>query len=122
LTGLGNEIQFRPDIAHGEPAQKFEKPRIKDISLEIIWLSEKYYQAEIQDVIMDGTTVKIYSIENTLADCFKFRNKIGLDVTIDALKRYFEQPSHQQDLNALIKYARVNRVEKIITPYMLALK
>jgi predicted transcriptional regulator of viral defense system len=102
--------------------QKSEKPRIKDIPLEIIWLSEKYYEAGILKVTIDETPVKIYSPEKTIADCFKFRNKIGLDVAIDALKRYFEQPSHQQDINALIKVARLNRIEKIMSPYMLVLK
>ncbi len=101
--------------------QKSEKPRIKDIPLEIIWLSEKYYEAGIQEVTLDKTPVKIYSPEKTLADCFKFRNKYGLDVAIDTLKRYFEQPAHQQDIHALMKVARLNRVEKIIAPYMQAL-
>jgi len=101
--------------------QDAENPRIKNIPLQIIWLSDKPYQTGIREVTLDNVQIKIYSPEKTLADCFKFRNKLGLDVAIDALKRYFEQPSKAQDLNALMDYARLNRVEKIITPFLQAL-
>jgi hypothetical protein len=69
-------------------------------------------------VILDNTPVKIYDPEKTITDCFKYRNKFGLDVAIDAIQRYFEQPTKKQNLNALMKYAKLNRVEKIITPYI----
>jgi len=98
--------------------QKAEKPRFDYPPLQIIWLSHKTYEAGLRQVKLDNAKIKIYSPEKTLADCFKFRNKLGLEVAIDALKRYFEQPSKAQDLNALMGYARLNRVEKIITPYI----
>jgi hypothetical protein len=98
-----------------------EMPRIEHPPLQIFWLSDKYYQAGIQQVIIDGQIVKIYSPEKTIADCFKFRNKIGLEVAIDAIKRYFEQPANEQDFIALMKYAKLNRVEKIMMPYIEAL-
>jgi predicted transcriptional regulator of viral defense system len=98
--------------------QDAENPRIRDIPIQIIWLSEKSYQTGIREVALDNAQIKIYSPEKTLADCFKFRNKLGLDVAIDALRRYFAQPAKAQDLNALMDYARLNRIEKIITPYI----
>lgn len=98
-----------------------EKPRIEHPPLQIFWLSKKTYKAGIQEVVIDRQSVKIYSAEKTIADCFKFRNKIGLDVAINALKNYLDQPAKDQDFNAITKYAKLNRVEKIMMPYIEAL-
>ena len=98
--------------------QGARRSKINHPPIQIFWLSEKTYQAGIREVTIDNILVKIYSPEKTIADCFKFRNKIGLDVAIDAIQRYFEQPTDKQNLNTLMKYAKLNRVEKIITPYV----
>ena len=58
----------------------------------------------------------VHMSPETIADCFKFRNKIGEDVAIEALKDYFRQP--QPDVDLLMKYARIDRVDKIILPYV----
>jgi predicted transcriptional regulator of viral defense system len=101
--------------------QQAEMPRLDYPPLKIIWLSEKIYEAGIQKVTIDNTPVKIYSPEKTITDCFKFRNKYGLDVAIDALKRYMALPSNKQEFDSLMFFARLSRVEKIITPYIQAL-
>jgi predicted transcriptional regulator of viral defense system len=101
--------------------QDAEMPRIEHAPLQIIWPSKKIYQAGIQEVILDNTPVKIYDPEKTITDCFKYRNKFGLDVAIDALKNYINQPNSKKDFNALMAYAKLNRVERIITPYIEAL-
>jgi len=69
--------------------------------------------------MIDGVPVKIYSSEKTLVDCFKFRNKIGMDVVLEALKLY--KTRKKFDLDELLKYARICRVEKIMRPYMEAM-
>jgi hypothetical protein len=63
--------------------------------------------------------VHIYSPEKTLADCFKFRNKIGLDTAVEAVRFYRERRRVQVD--DLMRYASICRVEKIIRPYLEAL-
>jgi len=78
--------------------------------------SELAYRAGIGEHQIDGVTVKIYSPEKTLADCFKFRNKIGMDVVLEALKLY--KARKQFDLEALLKYAKICRVEKVMHPYL----
>jgi len=60
--------------------------------------------------------VKIYSPEKTLADCFKFRNKIGMDVVLEALKLYNARKKF--NLEGILKYAKVCRVEKVMRPYL----
>jgi len=60
--------------------------------------------------------VPIYSKIKTVADCFKFRSKIGIDVVIEALKEFIRLPG--ADIEELLKYARINRVEQIMRPYL----
>jgi hypothetical protein len=69
--------------------------------------------------IQDSVPVRMYSREKTVADCFKFRKKIGLDIALEALRDYLRQP--KRDIEELLKFARINRVEKIILPYLRAL-
>jgi predicted transcriptional regulator of viral defense system len=78
--------------------------------------SEDSYNAGIEEHIIDGIKVKIYSPEKTIADCFKFRNKIGLDVALEALKLY--QKRGGSNINKILEYAKICRVENIIKPYM----
>jgi hypothetical protein len=54
--------------------------------------------------------------EKTLADCFKFRNKIGMDVVLEALKLY--KARRKLDIGALFNYAKICRVEKVMRPYL----
>ena len=65
---------------------------------------------------LDGVAVRIYSPAKTVADCFKYRNKIGLDVAVEALKLYYRR--RDTDLNELLRCARICRVQNIITPYI----
>jgi len=78
--------------------------------------SNEAYKSGIEEHLIDGVPVKVYSLEKTLADCFKFRNKIGMDVVLEALKLY--RTRKKLDLAELLKYARVCRVEKVMRPYL----
>lgn len=93
-----------------------EKPRIEYPPIRIFWLSQKGYSASIEEHELDGILVRIYGIEKTIADCFKFRNRIGLDVALEALRDYVEHRS--LDIEALLYYANLNRVENILRPYL----
>jgi len=68
---------------------------------------------------VDGFDINVYSPEKTIADCFKHRNKIGLDVAIEALKLYRERKKVRVD--KLLEYARICRVEKVMKPYLEAI-
>ena len=78
--------------------------------------SKQAYEVGIETHRIDGATVKVYSREKTLADCFKFRNRIGMDVVLEALKLNRER--HALDLRALLRYARACRVEGLMRPYL----
>jgi hypothetical protein len=64
--------------------------------------------------------VRIYSPEKTVADCFKYRNKIGLDVAVEALRAWRDRKP-KEDFQSLSKLARINRVERVMRPYLEAI-
>jgi len=99
--------------------QNTEPPRFFHPPLRIFWFTGKAYSEGIEENKIDGVSVKIYGIEKTIADCFKYRNKLGLDVALEALKEYCEQKKLK--LDDLLYYARICRVEKVIRPYIEAL-
>jgi predicted transcriptional regulator of viral defense system len=78
--------------------------------------SNEAYISGIDNYKIDGVPVKIYSPEKTLADCFKFRNKIGMEVVLEALKLY--RSRRRFDLEKLLTYARICRVKNIMMPYL----
>ena len=78
--------------------------------------SDAAYKHGIEEHQIDGVTVKVYSPEKTLADCFKFRNKIGMDVVLEAVNLYRKRK--RLNIDMLMKHARVCRVEKVMRPYL----
>lgn len=94
-------------------------PRIDWPPVRVVSFSGDAYSAGIQTHELDGIRIPIYSPEKTLADCFKFRNKIGRDVAVEALGNYLR--AGRTDIEALMGYARICRVGKVIRPYLEAL-
>jgi len=68
---------------------------------------------------VEGVLVRVYSAAKTVADCFKFRNKIGLDVAIEALKDCLRQK--KATIDEIYRYAKLCRVGNVIRPYIDAL-
>jgi predicted transcriptional regulator of viral defense system len=96
-----------------------ERPRLKQPPVRVFWFAEPAFAQGIETHKVDNFSVRIYSPEKTLADCFKYRNKIGLDVAVEALRLYRSQ--RRTRIGELMRYARICRVEKIIRPYLEAL-
>lgn len=92
------------------------KPRITYPPIDVSYISPKIHSEGIDTHILDGVSVKIYSPEKTIADCFKFPKKVGLEVAIEALKDYMKKP--QPKIEKLIQYAKINRVQKKMRPYL----
>jgi predicted transcriptional regulator of viral defense system len=74
------------------------------------------YEAGIKEHDLDGVKVRVYDREKTLADVFRFRNKLGLDVFLEALKLYKDTGNTKPAL--LMDYARICDVEKAMRPYL----
>ncbi len=94
-------------------------PRLDYPPLEVVTLSAASYYSGIEVHEIEGVNVSIYNKEKTIADCFKFRNKIGIHIAIEALKDYFQQPYPK--VQKLVEYAEINRVSKTIQPYLEAM-
>jgi predicted transcriptional regulator of viral defense system len=99
--------------------QKTEKPRLEYPPLRLFWYSPSSYRAGIEEHLLDEVPVKIYNLEKTIADCFKFRHKIGMEVVLEALKESLTE--RHCEIEQLLNYARINRVERIMRPYLEAL-
>ncbi len=112
--GLTTQIPHAIDVAFPSHAQA---PRMESIPLRIFWYSEASYRAGIETFTIDRVSVKIYSPEKTIADCFKYRNKIGLDVAVEALRAYREK-KRKPDLKALTTFAQIDRVMRVMRPYL----
>jgi predicted transcriptional regulator of viral defense system len=96
-----------------------ERPRLAYPPLRLFWFSGQAYSAGVEVHELDGVPVKIYGPEKTLADCFKYRNKIGMEVALEALRRCRE--GNRCSLERLLQFARIGRVEKLMRPYLEAL-
>jgi predicted transcriptional regulator of viral defense system len=96
-----------------------EAPRLNHPPIRTFWFSGQAFTHGIQTHKIDNVPVRIYCPEKTIADCFKYRNKIGLDTAIEALKLYRQKKHFKSE--ELMEFARVCRVEKVIRPYLEAL-
>lgn len=114
--GLTTQIPREVDVALKKGS---EKPRLTSPPIKFYWISDPAFSAGIETHTVDGALVRVYSVEKTLADCFKFRNRIGQDLCIEALKEWKQRK--RPDVKALLHYARICRVEKVIRPYLEAL-
>ena len=65
---------------------------------------------------IEGETVRVYGVAKTIADTFKYRNKIGLDVALEALREAWR--ARRFTMNAIYRFARVCRVERVMRPYL----
>ncbi len=96
-----------------------EPPRLDHPPIRVVRLSPAPYEAGIEGHTLDGVTVKVYSREKTLADCFKHRGDVGLDTVLEAVRMYKEQG--RIDVEAILRYAAICRVARVARPYLEAL-
>jgi predicted transcriptional regulator of viral defense system len=87
--------------------------------VRVIGLGGAAFSEGIEEHQLDGIRIRVYNREKTIADCFRFRNKIGLDTCLEALRLYKQQ--RRVDVDALLRYARICRVEKVMRPYLEAI-
>jgi len=95
-------------------------PRIDYPPLKMVQFSGDAYTQGIEVHRRDHAEIRVYSVEKTLVDCFKHRNKIGLDVALEALKE--ARASRKISVDALWRYAKIERVANTLRPYLEALE
>ena len=92
------------------------RPRLEYPPLRVFWFSGLAWSEGAETHRVDETDVRIYCPEKSVADSFKFRRQIGLDVAMEALRTYRQSPGF--NVSGLLHYSRVCRVEKTIRPYL----
>jgi predicted transcriptional regulator of viral defense system len=108
-----------PHEVHVALQRGAEEPRLDHPPIKTYRFAVQAYKAGVEIHELDGIRVRIYSPEKTLADCFKFRNKIGLDTAVEAVRFYHER--RNVNVDALMRYAAICRVEKVMRPYLEAI-
>lgn len=94
-------------------------PHIEHPPLFLVYAGGESYSAGIEEHVVEGVTLKVTSVAKTVADCFKYRSKVGLDVALEALKQTLEE--RRATRTEIRKFAKVDRVENVMRPYIEAL-
>ena len=95
-------------------------PRVDYPLIKMVQMTGAVYTAGIEEHLRDGVTLRVYSAAKTVADCFKHRNKIGLDVALEALKD--ARAERMASADDLWRYAKVCRVANVMRPYLEAIE
>jgi len=95
---------------------KAHSPKLDYPPLHVVRFSGAALTQGVETHTVDGVSVRVYSVAKTVADCFKYRNKIGLDVALEALRESRREKRATND--ELWHYAKICRVANIMRPYM----
>ena len=94
----------------------YHAPAVSQPPATFIFRTEPLFSSNIETRMSHGVAIRVYGLEQTLADCFQYRNKIGLDVAVAALRESFE--GNRVDRNRLWQAARLCRVTRVMRPYL----
>ena len=110
---LTTQIPHAVDLAvpRGFKDRKLEHPPVRFYRFGDASLS-----AGVERIKVAGREMRVYSAAKTVADCFKFRNKIGKDIAIEALRTYLRRKDAK--VKDLTQFARINRVQAVMAPYL----
>jgi predicted transcriptional regulator of viral defense system len=96
--------------------QKAWAPRLSYPSIRLVRFSGEALTAGVEEHPVEGVTLHVYSVAKTIADLFKFRYKVGLDVAMEALRDGLKARRATRD--EIMRYARICRVAKVMQPYL----
>lgn len=99
--------------------RRVRKPKVDFPPLRIFRFSGRAMDLGVEEKVVEGVSVRVYNPAKTVADCFKYRNKIGLDVALEALRECQRERKCTSD--ELWHFAQVCRVANIMRPYMEAM-
>jgi predicted transcriptional regulator of viral defense system len=113
VHGIGTQAPFEVWLAIPKnlPLPRFDAPAIRPVRMSGLALSEGIESRKIE-----GVTVQVFGAAKTVADCFKYRNKIGIDVALEALREGWRLKKFRMD--DLWRYAAVDRVANVMRPYL----
>jgi predicted transcriptional regulator of viral defense system len=101
-------------LARGSQRPSVQAPRIR-----FVWFSGRAMRAGLEEHNIEHVRVRVYNVPKTIADLFKYRKKIGVDVAVEALHDGWER--RRFTIDELLRHAEVCRVSNVIRPYLEAL-
>lgn len=96
--------------------EKARRPRLDHPRLRVARFSGAALTEGVEQHRVEGVPIRVYSAAKTVADCFKYRNKIGIDVAVEALRDFSRK--HRGGANDLARFARICRVSRVMQPYL----
>jgi predicted transcriptional regulator of viral defense system len=114
---IGTQIPSAVSIAIGP---KDRQPQLGYPPVRVYRLSGRALTSGVEEYSVDGTSVRVFSAAKTVADCFKFRNKVGLDIALEALRETVRSRKATRD--EIMDYAEIDRVARIVRPYLEAMQ
>ncbi len=114
--GIGSQLPFAVWMAIDRRARA---PAVDYPPLRLMRFSSASLSAGVETHRIEGQAVKVYSVPKTLADLFKYRNKVGIEVALEALREAWRERRFTMD--EIDRYARICRVERVMRPYLEAL-
>lgn len=116
IHGIGTQLPDEVWIAIGRKARK---PRVGDLPIRVVRFAEPLLRNGVEGREVHGVTVRITSIPRTLVDCFRYRNKIGVDVAIEALRDALNR--RLVVVEAVLRTAEACRMSRVVRPYLEAI-
>jgi predicted transcriptional regulator of viral defense system len=95
---------------------KARRPRLDYPRLRVARFSGAALEEGIEEHRVESVPIRVYSAAKTVADCFKYRNKVGLDVAVEALRDFTRQ--HRGGATDLARFTRICRVVRVMQPYL----
>lgn len=114
--GIGTQLPSEVWLAIDRRARR---PALKYPPLRVVRYTGAALTEGVESHRIEGRTVRVYDVAKTVADCFKYRNKIGLDVALEALREAWR--ARRFTMDALDRYASICRVQRVMRPYLEAL-
>jgi len=111
-THIPNAVQIA--LPRNVSPPKFSYPRV-----QVFNMSDATFRAGVEEHSMAGTQIRVFSVAKTVADCFKYRNKIGFEIALEALQEVVKKRAATP--SEIMEFARTDKVESVITPYLTAL-
>ena len=113
---IGTQLPYNVWIAIDRRARS---PALKYPPLRVVRYTGKALAAGVEVHRIEGQSVRVYNVPKTIADCFKYRNKIGLEVALEALREAWR--ARRFTMEELDRYAAICRVQRVMRPYLEAL-
>jgi predicted transcriptional regulator of viral defense system len=96
--------------------EKARRPRLDYPRLRVARFSGAALTEGIEEHRVEGVDIRVYSPAKTVADAFKYRNKVGIDVAVEALRDFTRR--YRGGVNELARFARICRVSRVMQPYL----